>query len=247
MIGQTQIDFCVYTNVGGKAVNEDTCAISDKGLVKAAVLCDGVGGHGCGDAASAAAAHRIIGGVPNLTAVTPDWIHETVNSANDLILAGQKTDKLHSAMGTTVVGMMLEGNRMHYFNCGDSRFYFFRNGSLKHMTKDHSVPQLSVDMGEITFDDIRFNVNRNRLLKALGQPYDGNAATVYPPILDVHKGDAFLLCSDGFWEYVYETEMEIDLSKSCTSEEWVRLMLVRLCLRMTTDNDNFSVIAGMMV
>ena len=57
-------------------------------------------------------------------------------------------------------------------------------------------------------------------------------------------GDAFLLCSDGFWEYVLENEMEIDLSKSNSAEEWVKFMLVRLLLKMNGKNDNFTVIGG---
>ena len=61
------------------------------------------------------------------------------------------------------------------------------------------------------------------------------------------KGDAFLLCSDGFWDYVYETEMELDLAKSRTPNEWLNYMIKRVLLKTKgLNNDNFTVI-GVMV
>ena len=59
----------------------------------------------------------------------------------------------------------------------------------------------------------------------------------YPP------GDAFLLCSDGFWEYVYNEEMQADLCKARTPEEWTEFMLLRHIRRVPSGNDNFSFIA----
>ena len=146
-------------------------------------------------------------------------------------------------MRTTAVGCVLDKNLLHYFNCGDSRFYYFSNGALRAASKDHSYPQLSVDMGTMTFDEIRFNPDRNKLLRALGESDDSVVGTIYPPI-ECKPGDAFLLCSDGFWEYVLEEEMEIDLSKSQTAEQWCKFMLVRLLLKFSDANDNFSVVAG---
>ena len=49
---------------------------------------------------------------------------------------------------------------------------------------------------------------------------------------------AFLLCSDGFWEYVLEEEMEEDLRISSNEEEWIVRMHARLCKRIPSDNDN---------
>lgn len=56
-------------------------------------------------------------------------------------------------------------------------------------------------------------------------------------------GDAFLLCSDGFWEFVYNEEMLADCLKARTPEEWGRLMLLRHICRTPTGNDNLSLIA----
>jgi serine/threonine protein phosphatase PrpC len=51
---------------------------------------------------------------------------------------------------------------------------------------------------------------------------------------------AFLLCTDGFWEYVLEEEMEIDLTKSNTPSEWISFMTQRLAKKVNGKNDNFT-------
>lgn len=60
----------------------------------------------------------------------------------------------------------------------------------------------------------------------------------------MHNGDAFLICSDGFWEYVYETEMEADLLKSDSTEVWLKYMLKRHILRAENKGDNYTAICG---
>ena len=44
--------------------------------------------------------------------------------------------------------------------------------------------------------------------------------------------------------YVLEEEMEIDLSKAETAKEWIEFMIVRLLLKFSSSNDNFTVVGG---
>ena len=57
-------------------------------------------------------------------------------------------------------------------------------------------------------------------------------------------GDAVILCTDGFWEYVYEEEMEADLLSSATPEEALNKMETRLLSRVGKFNDNYSAIVA---
>ena len=58
----------------------------------------------------------------------------------------------------------------------------------------------------------------------------------------VSPGDAFLLCSDGFWEFVYNEEIQADLCRARTPEEWAEGMLLRHIRRTPPGSDNFSLI-----
>ncbi|MCD7777182.1 MAG: protein phosphatase 2C domain-containing protein [Clostridiales bacterium] len=237
------IDTFSYTDKGTRALNEDSYNISEGDTKSSIILCDGLGGHNCGEVASQTASKLISEGILKLDKISPEGIYSVISKVNEQIINLQIEHREYNGMRTTAVGCIFVGRELFYFNVGDSRFYFFKNGVLKYMTKDHSVSQMSVELGDISFDDIRGDADRNKLLKVLGERYSGEIASIYKP-LTLNKGDAFLICSDGFWEYVLENEMEIDLSKSETAEEWVKYMFVRLFLKMSGSNDNYTVIGG---
>ena len=77
---------------------------------------------------------------------------------------------------------------------GDSRLYHFVDGKLAFQTRDHSVAQIGVMLGEITLDEIRFHEDRSRVLRALGQDEELNVETREEPLGPGRH--AFLLCSD---------------------------------------------------
>ena len=232
-----------YTNEGSRAVNEDNLGINNFGNFVSAVVCDGLGGHNRGDVASKLAVEKITEGISRLDSINAESIRAILKSANNAIVKKQNENSAFEGMRTTVVGCIVDNRDIYYFNCGDSRFYYFSGGSVASMSKDHSVLQTAVDRGEISPDDIRFDESRNKLYKVLGDDISGESGTVYTPIA-YKSGDAFILCSDGFWENILEEEMEIDLSKSSSAQEWVEYMLVRLLLRLDGTNDNFTVIGG---
>ena len=91
-------------------------------------------------------------------------------------------------------------------------------------------------MGQITPDQIRFHEDRNRVLRALGMDGDITVETRFQTLEPGHH--AFLLCTDGFWEYVLEPEMETDLLYAESPEDWLRRMQTRLRQRTPPDNDN---------
>ncbi|MCH5212197.1 MAG: serine/threonine-protein phosphatase [Oscillospiraceae bacterium] len=233
---------CVYTNKGGRDNNEDYCTCGD-GIW---VLCDGLGGHDCGEVASetgASAALRFA--EENGPSFDDKFLKDILSEANSSVIAMQKDEKL-KGMRTTIVLAFTDGKKIRYANVGDSRFYYFKNNSLAYTSEDHSVSALSARLGDISYDDIRNDVDRNKLIKVLGNEPDINVK-IPNVIIPVESGDAFLLCSDGFWEHVYETEMELDLAKSDSAQEWMNYMIKRILLKTRNiGNDNFTA-AGVMI
>ena len=221
-----------YSNIGGRKCNEDTVKIvnigTDRGCV---VLADGLGGHGGGAQASETVANTICS----------LWqTHSTVSNLEAMVrCAHREVLKLQSpgcSMKSTVVALCLKPGVAEWAHVGDSRLYYFYNGSLTFQSRDHSASQIAVMLGDITPDQIRFHADRNRVLRALGQDGDLLVETNEQPLLAGKH--AFLLCSDGFWEYVLEEEMEQDLTDSANPEEWISKMRERLKKRIPKDNDN---------
>ncbi len=240
------IEFHSYTNKGGRPNNEDTMQIVSEPDYCAAIVCDGLGGQGGGETASQTAAECFAVNAAKIHAFEDKDLLAILSAANKAVVKGCAADPAFARMRTTIAGCVIDHDKLKCFNIGDSRFYFFRRGSLKFMSRDHSVPQLSVDMMVDSFDSLRFNPDRNRLTRVLGNEEMADAGMM-PTEFVLESGDAFLVCSDGFWEYVYETEMEIDLAKAATAEQWIKYMLIRLLLRTDDNNDNYTVIAGLIV
>ena len=226
------IQIASYSDIGGRARNEDTVRYVQQGDDRLClVVADGLGGHGGGEQASGAAADVICGG----------WRGEVDREVlTGLILAAhrqvQSIQTPQCAMKTTVAALTLEPGRAVWAHAGDSRLYRFLDGALVFQTRDHSAAQIGVMLGQITPDQIRFHPDRNRVLRALGQDTELTVESAECPLPSGRH--AFLLCSDGFWEYVQEDEMAADLAAAESPEEWLVKMRERLSQRVPENNDN---------
>lgn len=225
------IDFYKYSGIGGRSVNEDSMLCEESCFV----VSDGLGGHDNGEIASGAA----------VSFIADNFVYDLSDDGISRLLTG--ADKaVRSAGGggkATLAAVFGDGELFRAANIGDSRVYYFRRGRIFFRTKDHSVCQASVDIGDMTDIDVRRSSDRSGLFKVLGDTDPLKLPKLYDPI-DPRDGDAFLICSDGFWENVYETEMEADLLKSENVREWLNHMLKRHLLRSENSGDNFTAICG---
>lgn len=228
-----------YTHIGNRPVNEDSysCVISGQQSA-CAVLADGLGAHGGGNIASQIAVQHLSQCARMTALPSRQQIEEWIRSANQDILARQ-TDACK--MRTTLVFLAIFGQQAVWAHVGDSRLYHFYNGELEDYTLDHSVPQVQVKTGEITRDEIRFSPDRSRILRAVGS--EDLRPEVHEPIVLRRGRHAFLLCSDGFWEYLSDGEIWADLHKSATPQEWIDYLRCRGEMRKTGSIDNNTAIA----
>ncbi|MCM1537742.1 MAG: protein phosphatase 2C domain-containing protein [bacterium] len=222
-----------YSDIGGREKNEDCCGIFCEGNAVCAVVADGLGGHGGGELASARAVSVIESRFHENPAEMPEFA-EWFQKANEGVREIQ-TDVCE--MKTTLTVVWSNGAQSRFAHVGDTRIYHFENGRIVSITFDHSVSQIAVVRGEITQDEIRHHVDRSRLLRAVGSLDEVN--TEVSEILDTSAGEhAFLLCTDGFWEYVLEADMEETLSVSDSPADWLRRMRERLLTRVPGNHDN---------
>ena len=233
-----KISYYAYTNKGGRPNNEDSICCGLQNRRGVFVLADGLGGPSSGEVASGLAAQAIWEGCAGAEILDSETLKGQLEEANRLVLEGQKVPGRED-MKTTAVALALEGDLAFWAHVGDSRLYRFSDGQLVFATRDHSVTYMKYLGGEISYMDVYHDDDRSSLLRVLGksscQPETGQA--------ELKSGDAFLLCSDGFWEYVYQEEIQADLLKAETPAQWVQLMLLRQIRRTPPGNDNFSVIA----
>lgn len=227
------------SSAGGRQINEDTVRVISNGRWVRAFVGDGLGGYAGGAQASRAAAGAVLDSAMEASLLSEQNLLTAVERANQAVCRLQA--ERGGSMKTTLVLLSIEDGMARWMHIGDSRLYHFRNGVLITQTMDHSVSQMAVLMGQIYPDQIRFHEDRNRVLRALGS--ENANPDIAPTIPLVDGQDVFLLCTDGFWEYIYENEMEQLLRTSSTPEEWLHSMEALLLSRVPGDNDNYTAAA----
>ena len=234
-----EISSHAFTSRGCRENNEDAFAVSAIGNVW--VVADGLGGHASGEIASQTAAGYVIKTVEHTVSFPDNEIISLILSANKVLVNKQKDNPAWNGMRTTIVAAFASEGVLRYIHVGDSRFYYFKNNKIYIQSVDHSVSQMAVQFGEITPEQIRFHEDRNKLLKVLGGDEELNIRNVDGEI-KMEEGDAFLLCTDGFWELIWEREMEIDLLKAFTPQVWLETMIARILPRLNRSSDNFTAV-----
>lgn len=231
-----------YTCIGGRNYNQDSLWYSEdmnKGLW---IVADGLGGHHHSEMASS----LIIRTVEEAWEQNPEMELGTLFlQCHEKILQLQSGHPEAENAASTVVILRRLGEEITVAHAGDSRLYYFRKRHLLFRTKDHSIAQMNVTLGEITEKEQRTSPDRNKLYNVLG-----GEKTPKPEVRETftaQPGDAFLLCTDGFWEYLSETEMLVDLLKAPSAKAWAEYMLVRIKKRQPEGNDNYSVICGVVL
>lgn len=237
---------------GGREYNQDFVAGTVSGPEACLVVCDGLGSYVGSEVASRLCATFIVDAYEKTReqdhdrAFLPESLKAYVQAAHNYVAEyKERVPEIHSSC-TTVACFLTDGNTTVLGHIGDTRIYVFRNNKLVYQTKDHSLSQLAVDMGQIPLRDIRTHKDQNKLTRVLGNDYyiEPDCEIDRAPLAE---NDAVIICTDGFWEYVYEEEMEADLSSSTTPEEALAKMEARLLSRISKYNDNYSAIVAKVV
>lgn len=239
-------DAFFVTSKGGRKENQDTF-----GYIKATdgshVFCvaDGLGGHAGGRVASQVAVQAVndFMTTSEYKFADPQMLIKSFELANKAIFSKQKEMPELSNMRSTLVILVVKDNLAFWGHVGDVRLYLFSGGAIKVQTKDHSVPQMLVDTGEIEYEDIRSHPDRSRLLNALGSAGKAVKVSIPQQYSQLQVGDRFHLSTDGFWEWILENEMLSFFNESATLMEQSRLMqlhVVRNAQEKESEHDNLT-------
>ena len=236
------LEYASITNSGNRSVNEDSIGILQKENHTCFVLCDGLGGHGMGDVASALVRDEVLKSFEENETIET-FLDDVFHKAQDKLIEEQVIQNAKSKMKTTAVCMITDEKKVHVGYIGDSRFYAFSKNKVKIQSEDHSVPYMLYLAKEIKENEIRNHPDRSMLLRVMGTQWQGNMYELLKPF-SLKKYQAFLLCSDGFWELITEEKMCEILSHATTAEEWLKEMLDVLKENgKNVDMDNYSAIA----
>ncbi len=170
------------------------------------VVADGMGGHERGEVASRAVLEVFRQRYTDIN--NEGDISDIIFFAKDTLDSLAGNDTVRHGMGTTVSGIFLARNESYVFNCGDSRVYLLKEGSLKKLTRDHSLIQELVDIGTISEAEMRFHPQKNIVTSAVVADLSGSLPDVDVKVVEISGDSTFLICTDGLWESMGHEEME---------------------------------------
>ena len=174
--------------------------LGNKGLVL--VVSDGMGGALAGDVASRMAVDSVremltgSEGADNCEEQVDlvECLKNATVYANLAIHMRSQEDSRCAGMGATFTGAAVKGDSLDLVQVGDSRGYVIRKGQIRLATKDQSLVQQLVDVGQISESEAETHMFRNVILQALGAQSEITPVTGK---IRLKQGDLVLLCSDG--------------------------------------------------
>ncbi|WP_045726948.1 PP2C family serine/threonine-protein phosphatase [Xanthomonas sp. GPE 39] len=213
------IEFGHLTHLGlRRDLNEDTYyGDNELGLW---LVADGMGGHACGEVASALAREAIVREVRGGATLA-----HAIRIADEEIIHAARLRHAPLPMGTSVVATHVQGNRFEVAWVGDSRAYLWRHGKLAQLSQDHSHVQALIAQGVLTAEQANAPPHRNAVTQALGitDPQHLNVASMTG---ELRPGVCLLLCSDGLTEHVGEVGIATALGHDdCSAQECVDMLV----------------------
>jgi serine/threonine protein phosphatase PrpC len=193
------------------------------------IIADGMGGHHDGEKASAMTAHTVASYITNhvyLPLVNGDNDADRVPITEAMISAVQKanSDVISRVPdgGTTLTAVAVIGDLAYVVHVGDTRVYLITKDGVEQITRDHSLVQRLIELGQLTPDEAAVHPQKNVLYRALGQSdnLEVDALTRRLP-----PNSKLMLCSDGLWNMISESEItEITLKHSNPQEACDKLV-----------------------
>lgn len=243
-ISDYKIIASLASNVGCcRSINEDQIHYSslDKNWQNIlAIVADGMGGHAAGETASHEAVHSIQSHyfAKKYFSNPIRTLKNAVLQANTHIYQLAVHDPALSGMGTTVTALAIANGYAYYAHVGDSRLYLLRNGVTQQLTQDHTLVAQLLRDGLIAKEQALTHPDRNIVTRALGTQPIVEVDVVKSPI-PIQIGDIFVLCSDGLYDLVTDTDIAKAVSEHNQSDA---CQLLIEAARSAGGYDNISVI-----
>ncbi len=263
-----RLDIAAWTTTGMvRTGNEDALTVlhgvdtrqDDLGEYAMVLLADGMGGYEAGEIAAAMAMNKLreyllqqpifaglVGKETPKDPFDPKKVQEIMRDAlkfanKEVFTASRIPGKGKRGMGCTAEAVYVDSRNVIVGHVGDSRVYHLHRGRLIQMTRDQTLVNRLVELGQLTEAEAEDHPRKNELQQAIGGQPDVMPGTYAGKLM---RGDWVLVCSDGLTNHISNKELEKMLTREAanSAEEAARRLLNLVNLRGATDNATIVVI-----
>lgn len=261
------LDVAAWTTIGMvRTGNEDAftflhgvdARLDDRREYAMVLLADGMGGYDAGEVAAAMALDELrkyllaqpmfaalTGGTAPDEDIDPAGYRQVLLAAlkhanKEVFTASRTPGKGKRGMGCTAEAVYVDGRNIVVGHVGDSRTYHLSQGRLIQLTRDQTLVNRLVELGQLTPEEAEDHPRKNELQQAIGGQPDVNPGTYSAKL---KRGDYVLVCSDGLTNHIPAADLEKMLGREAASAEEAARRLTNLVnLRGATDNSTLVVI-----
>lgn len=246
--GNGHLAFSVSTDVGMVRTNNEDASFAFFSAGRSAnempdfgifIVADGMGGHEDGEMASAITTRTIatylidslymsmLAGRESDGTPISEALANAVERANAEVVANVPEG------GTTVTATVIIGAMAYIAHVGDSRMYLIHKDQIEQLTRDHSLVQRLVELGQLSPEEASEHNQKSVLYRALGQ---NDVIDVDTTQRRLPPRSRVLLCSDGLSGYVNEKEI-LQVVRECETPQEASTKLVAMAnMRGGIDN-----------
>jgi serine/threonine protein phosphatase PrpC len=200
--------------LGNRKTNQDRIGVIESHAGVVLILGDGLGGKPGGELAAETLVQSVEHSLRHeiMPVEEPEILLEKIIiAAHYSVLATGKNQKPPIEPGSTAVICLIQNKKAWWAHVGDSRFYLFRDGLPIYRTQDDSYVEHLYQKGEISLEKLDGHPMRNYVTQCIGLMETEPKVTVSKGV-DLLAGDTLLLCSDGFWEPLDDSQIGSNLA-----------------------------------
>lgn len=236
------LEFYQLTSAGDREINQDFMAHIVNETYALFVVADGLGGHHAGEKASRFFCQGLLKGADTYSKQMGQdpvdtfaaWLAAAVNEMKRLFSGDITGIDAH----TTCAILYLDERQVLTAHCGDTRIYRMNPQQIMWRTQDHSIPQQLLNAGKISEQEMARHSEQNQLTRTINiLKADEVEINRYP---SMNKGETFVLCSDGFWEYVKQAEL-LQLAEPASGKDDLAKLARLAMFRAHGKSDNITV------
>ena len=232
------------TRQGNRDENQDRVRILTSKSRVLLTVADGMGGHMGGGLAADTAVEAMVQAFQDDDDIPEpaEFLRRSIVHAHHAVVAlGADLDP-DLRPRTTITACLVSASMLRWAHVGDSRVYFIREHKVLERTRDHSAVEILAQQGLLEDIDLAFHPLRNFVDQCLGGESELPTIDISDP-RPLLGGDVVLLCSDGLWSPLDDTQLAQALSDKLTLQAGLESLALEAELRSTPMSDNVSAAA----
>jgi len=209
-----RVEYAEVSLLGGREENQDRVAVAVSEHAALLLVADGMGGHANGARAAEITRDIVLEAFWHTPLPLFDplgFLHLTLGRAHEEVVKLGAALPLEHRPRATCALCLVQQSASWWAHIGDSRIYHLRGGHLIGRSRDHSHVEVLVREGLITAEQAQGHPMRNYVECCIGgDPILPDMAISRRRPLE--PGDVLLVCTDGLWSGVKDSELAAELS-----------------------------------